>query len=129
MYRSNGIKSLNLEQNIKTIQNQKLTPKFVQYFQLGEDDFLTVMEVNEKNIIPYNKAADKVNPTTKLTFKNEVQKFIQKDLINKEIFANRDALLVTDDYKEIVFADWAQIDILAKNEKLRINEFLKNWHI
>ena len=130
LYRSNGEKAFNLEQNLKDFEHSGITPRFVKYFSLGQDDFLTIMDVNEKALVPYYKVADKIKPEVKQAFKNNVKKLLNGKILNRELFANKDALFVTSDGKRILFGDWADVSYhLQHGEIKNVNEMFKNWRI
>ncbi len=130
LYRSNGDKAFNLEQNLKDFAHAGITPRFVRYFSLGQDDFLTIMDVNEKALIPYFNVADKIKPEVKNAFKSNVKKLLNGKILNKELFANKDALFVTSDGKRILFGDWADVSYILQPDEVRnVNEMFKNWHI
>ncbi len=130
LYRSNGDRAFNLEQNLRDFADTGMTPRFVKYFSLGQDDFLTIMDVNEKALVPYYKVADKVKPEVKQAFRNNVKNLLNGKVLNRELFANKDALFVTSDGKRIVFGDWAEISYLLQPDEVKnVNAMFKTWHI
>lgn len=130
MYRAKGRNSYNLEQNLGFLNEFNVAPKFVKYFELGENDFLTVLELSDKKLIPYAEVANKIPEQVKQKFVNDVKELYQKkNIVNKELFANKDALMVTNDGKNIVYADWSQIHFLKPEDKKNMAEFIKDWKI
>jgi len=129
LYRSNGNTAQNLETNLKMCQKHGIAPRFVQYFKLDKDDFLTIMDVNAEKIIPYFKVADKVPQKTKQNFETKIRSLIQNGELNREIFANKNPLFVTPDAKTIVYADWAEVSPLMKSDRAEILQKIKDWHI
>lgn len=129
LYRTNGYKSENLEQNLRMLEKDGIAPKFVKYFKLGNDDFLTVMEVEGEKLIPYFKVADKVPQKTKQNFETQIRNLINGGILNREIFANQNPLFITPDAQKIVYADWAETSPLLHSERAGILNKIQNWHI
>lgn len=129
LFKSNGQKAYNLEQNLKAVQDSGTAPKFVSYLEIGKDNFLTILEADADKIIPYTKVADKVKPEVKQKFINNVQKLLNDGVLNREVFANKDALFVTQNGKKIVYGDWSDIAFLNSNEKQKLLEVVKKWQI
>lgn len=129
LYRSNGSTAYKLEENLKSFEHTGLTPNFVKYFQLGKDDFLTVMDVDTKTIVPYVKVADKVPQQTKQKFENAVRSLYSGSFINREIFANKDALFVTPNGQKIFCADWGDVQYLSSSDKNGFADAMKRWHV
>lgn len=129
LYRTNGYKSENLERNLKMLEKDGIAPKFIQYFKLGKDDFLTVMEVNGEKLIPYFKVAEKVSTKTKQNFETQIRRLVNDGMLNREIFANKNPLFVTPDAKTIVYGDWAETAPILQSERAGILNKIQNWHI
>lgn len=127
MYRTNGHDAYTLEQNLKAVEDSELAPKFAEYFQLGDDDFLTVMTVDAENIIPYSEAAGKISSKTKYLYKSNISKLISKGILNREIFANKDTRFVTSDGNRIFCADWGNISFLDKSEREQILKSIEKF--
>ena len=128
--RADGRTSYNLEQNLNLVKEFGIAPRFVHYFELGRDDFLTIMEISDKNLVPYYQAADKVPEKVKQEFVSNVKNLYQnKHIVNKELFANKDGLFVSEDTGNIVYADWNQIHFLSPEDKKGMAGFIKDWHI
>lgn len=128
LYRSNGAKAYQLEQNIKIFQGSGIAPRYVNYFELGKDDFLTVMETNGEKALPYRKNADRIAPEEKQKFVKRVQSLLDQGFVNREIFANEEAYLVTSN-GEVLFADWSEVNAINKSEISHYNRFMKDWSL
>lgn len=126
LVRSNGQRAFDLEQNIKEIEQIGIVPRFVKYFQLGEDDFLTVLEVGEGKLSPYCENVQRVSQKAKQGFKTGVKELLDKGFVNKEIFINKDAFLL-DDSGKIVFADWTGLEYVTPTKKQALENYLRNW--
>lgn len=129
IFRSTALPSQNLEQNLEFLKNDTIAPKLVQVFKLGEDDFITVLEACDSNLLPYSQNVSKIDNKVKTDFINKLKKLAQQGIINKEIYANKDALFTTPDYKKIVFADWSNINFLTNEEKKIYLEALDKFTI
>ena len=127
--RSNGEKSIELEQILDTNAAKNIAPKYVTFFEVGNDDFLTVLELSHQKAIPYRQSAQNISEETKQKFKNEIQKMINAGYINREIFTSKDSFFVSNNYKDIIFADWLKISSLSDEEKKQMSERLKDWPI
>jgi len=116
LHRTNGQKALNIEENLKNIPNHDFIPTYVKHFELGNDDFLTILESGNEKFLPYRKVA--IKPEIKEKFKNELSDMAKNGVFNKEILANRNPLFVTPDGSHITYGDWSFVDIINNaNEK------------
>ena len=61
LLRSNGQRAYDLEQNIREIEQIGIAPRFVKYFQLGEDDFFFFFEAGEGKLSPYCENVQRVS--------------------------------------------------------------------
>ncbi|MBR6098928.1 hypothetical protein IKP85_04205 [bacterium] len=116
LYRAPGAKSYDLEQNLKTLKDSPIAPQFIKYFRLGEEDFLTVMQVSEKSVSSYADAPQKVLSSAKEDFRRSMTDLINRGFVNRDVFANKEALLSADGGKNLVFADWSSLQPIDKNE-------------
>jgi len=116
LYRAHGAKSYDLEQNLKILKGSPIAPKFVKYFKLGEEDFLTVMQVSDKAVVSYNEAPQRVVSAAKEDFRNQLTDLINRGFVNREVFANKGALLSTEDGKNLVFAEWSSLQPIEKRD-------------
>lgn len=126
LLRSNGQRAYGLEQNIREIEQIGIAPRFVKYFQLGEDDFLTVLEAGEGKLSPYCENVQRVSQKAKQGFKTGVKELLDKGFVNKEMFTNKDAFLL-DDSGKIVFADWTGLEYVTATKKQALENHLRNW--
>lgn len=126
LVRSNGQRAYDLEQNIREIESIGIAPRFVKYFQLGEDDFLTVLETGEGKLSSYCENVQRVSQKAKHSFKTGVKELLDKGFTNKEMFTNKDAFLL-DDSGKIVFADWTGLEYVSGTKKQALENHLKNW--
>lgn len=126
LVRSNGQRAYDLEQNIREIESIGIAPRFVKYFQLGEDDFLTVLETGEGKLSSYCENVQRVSQKAKQSFKTGVKELLDKGFTNKEIFSNKDAFLI-DNSGKIVFADWTGLEYVSGTKKQALENHLKNW--
>lgn len=126
LVRSNGQRAYDLEQNIREIESIGIAPRFVKYFQLGEDDFLTVLETGEGKLSSYCENVQRVSQKAKQSFKTGVKELLDKGFTNKEMFTNKDAFLL-DDSGKIVFADWTGLEYVSGTKKQALENHLKNW--
>ncbi len=126
LLRSNGQRAYDLEQNIREIEQIGIAPRFVKYFQLGEDDFLTVLEAGEGKLSPYCENVQRVSQKAKQGFKTGVKELLDKGFVNKEMFTNKDAFLF-DDSGKIVFADWTGLEYVTATKKQALENHLRNW--
>ncbi len=126
LLRSNGQRAYDLEQNIREIEQIGIAPRFVKYFQLGEDDFLTVLEAGEGKLSPYCENVQRVSQKAKQGFKTGVKELLDKGFVNKEMFTNKDAFLL-DDSGKIVFADWTGLEYVTATKKQALENHLRNW--
>lgn len=129
LMRTNGNKAAKLEENVEQMKSSGLAPKFVQYFQLGKDDFLTILEADGERLLSYTKNAAKIPPQIKQIFKDKVQKLAARGIINREIFANKDALLITQDGKKIIFGDWCELSPISPAEQQIFHKIISKWQI
>ena len=129
LIRSDGDTAYQIEKNLKFLGIDEIAPQYIKYFQLDKNDFLTILELNNKETTPYTEVANKIPIEIKKSFKTKIQNLADKGIINQGIFTNKDALFVTQDCKKIIFADWSNLYILKQNEKNLIQEKLKNWQI
>ena len=129
LYRSGGNASIQLEENLKLFKDNPSVPKFVKFFQLGDNDFLSLVEINQDDILPYKQTASQIPEAVKQKFKANIQKITNQGFINRKIFTDKDSFFVTKNNNNIIFADWSEIHILSPQEKLQMNETLKNWKI
>lgn len=129
LYRSNGEDSIQLEKNLELCKPNANTPKFVKFFQLNKNDFLSFLEISPSEIISYKQVANQIPNSTKQKFISDLQKINNSGLINRKIFTNKDLYFVTIDSKNIIFADWTEINFLSQKEKNQMNETLKNMKI
>lgn len=129
LYRSNGTKAINLEQNLQVPEVNEIAPKYVQYFQIGKDDFLTILEADTEHLLPFAQVEQKVSPQVKQEFKKRVIQLAKAGLVNQEVFANKEALLLTKDGKHIIAGDWGEINAIPSNDKPSFYEFLKKWQV
>ena len=128
LYRSAGESSLQLEKNLKLCKADDIAPKFVQFYQLGNNDFLSLLEISPGKITPYKQAASQVPESAKQKFKIDLQKLNNQGLINRKVFSDKDLYFVTEN-NNIIFADWSEIHFLSPEEKIQMNETLKNLKI
>ena len=126
LVRSNGQRAYDLEQNIREIESIGIAPRFVKYFQLGEDDFLTVLETGEGKLSSYCENVQRVSQKAKHSFKTGVKELLDKGFTNKEMFTNKDAFLL-DDSGKIVFADWTGLEYVSGTKKQALENHLKYW--
>ena len=129
LYRSNGEDSIQLEKNLELLKSNGIVPKFVKFFQLGENDFLSLLEINPSEVVPYRQVASQVPNSTKQKFISDLQKINNLGYINRKIFTNKEMYLVTKDNKNIIFPDWTEIHFLTPQEKIQMNETIKNMKI
>lgn len=129
LIRSDGDTAYQIEKNLKFLGIDEIAPQYIKYFQLDKNDFLTILELNNKETTPYTEVANKIPIEIKKSFKTKIQNLADKGIINQGIFTNKDALFATKDCKKIIFADWSNLYILKQNEKNLIQEKLKNWQI
>lgn len=127
--RTNGYTAEVLEDNIKRFQDSNFAPKFVHYFKLGNDDFITILEANTTKLLPYTPNADKISQVTKQTFIQRVNALVKRGYVNREIFANKDAMFVSADGNNIIFADWSEVSPLSAGQKSKLLEYVNNWKI
>ena len=128
LFRSNGKKAFDLEQNLKFLENLNISPKYVKYFQLGKEDFLTVLEGGKDDVIPYRQVVGRVLPEQKNTLISKLNKMLEKGFINKEVFANRD-LLYVDKNNRLIIADWSNLSFVEGEEQARLKRTLASWKI
>lgn len=129
LYRSNGTKAFNLEQNLKLQEIKDIAPQYVKYFKLGKDDFLTVLETNTEHLVPYAQFQEKISPSVKQEFKSRIIQLAKAGLVNREVFANKEALMLTKDGKHIIAGDWGEINTIPAKDKASFYEFLKKWQV
>lgn len=127
--RSSGETSLQLEKNLESLKNNLIAPKFAKFFELGQNDFLSVLEISPKSVISYKNVASKVSDVAKQKFKSGLQKLNSNGIINRKVFSDRDLYFVTKDNKDIVFADWSELSFISPEEQIQISEKLKNWQL
>lgn len=126
---SDGPTAYYLEQNLERVEKFGISPKFAGYFQLSRDRFLTVMEAGSEELLPYSSVAEKISAKTKQDFKNTFIEMVKKGLVNKDALANKDSLLVSNDGKQIIIADWNEvIPIVAEDQKTYIKA-INDWQI
>ena len=107
---TDGQQAYNLEQNLKIIQNKGIAPKYVQYFEIGKDEFLTVLEGDKESLIPYNESIGLLSGKEKHQFKSDLKDIVlNTGFVNKEIFANKEPLFVGKESKSIIYGDWEQL--------------------
>lgn len=114
---TNGKNAYNLEQNLNTIHNEGVAPKYIQYYELGKDEFLSVLEGDSEALIPYSKALGLISNNNKRSFKNSLMQIAALGQINKEIFANRAPLFVGKNSKNIIYGDWENLSIVDQSMK------------
>ncbi len=129
LYRSNGEASLQLEKNLELFKTSNITPKFVKYFQLGDNDFLSLLELNPSGVVSYRQVASQIPDNIKQKFTAGLQKINNTGFINRKIFTDKDLYFATKDNKNIIFADWSEINILSPQEKMQMDATLKNIKI
>lgn len=129
LYRSNGTKAINLEQNLKVPAINDIAPKYVQYFKIGKNDFLTILETDTEHLLPFTQVEQKVAPQVKQEFKKRIIQLANAGMVNREIFANKESLLITKDGKHIIAGDWGEINTIPEKDKRPFYEFLKNWQV
>lgn len=129
LYRSDGETSIRLEENLNLFKDNPSVPKFVKFFRLGDNDFLSLVEINQSDVLPYKQTASQIPEVIKQKFKSDIQKVTNKGFINRKIFTDKDLYFVTKNNNNIVFADWSEVHFLSPQEKLQMNETLKNWKI
>lgn len=129
LYRSNGDASLKLEQNLELCKNSAITPKFVKFFQLGDNDFVSLLELSPSGVVPYRQAASQISDNVKQKFIADLQKLNNTGLINRKVFTEKDLYFATKNNKNIIFADWSEIHFLSPQEKMQMTETLKNMKI
>ena len=128
LFRSNGSDAYNLEQQLNFLSQKDFAPKYVKHLQLGDDDFLTILEGDSEALIPYSEAKT-LSTKAKNDFKTEILKFLNFGLVNKEMFANKDILFVTKSNSNLICADWSDIKPVLSSEKDGLQNFIINWKL
>ena len=129
LVRSNGENSIELENTLKSDSLKKLTPEFAQYFQLGKNDFLTIIQIHPSEISPYKRLSAGISKEAKQNFKTSVQEMINKGIINKEIFATKNPMFITNDMKNLIFTDWTTVSSISPEEKIIFTQKLKELQL
>ena len=129
LFISNGKNAVNLEQNLN-LADKRIKPKFVSYFQLGSDEFLSVLEGDSSEIIPYNKILSTVTKDQKKNFKDGLKTFLENSqCVNKEIFANKEPLFFAKSSGKIIYGDWEQATPVDPTQKAYFKNLIDNLHI
>ena len=111
---TNGKTAYDLERNLKFFQKEGVMPKYVKYLELGNNEFLTILEGDKEALIPYSEARSFLSDKNKQLFKSGLKDIASNTgYINKEIFANREPLFVGKENKNIIYGDW---QALSKTE-------------
>jgi len=115
LHRTNGVDAYKTEQNLKAAADSFLAPRYVRYFELGKDDYLTISEIKASS-------AELINDTepdneAKVKLKNEIIRLYKQGFINKEILANKNTLLYSKQDKNFIIPDWTELTIVSPGEK------------
>lgn len=115
---TDGKSAYNLEQNLQNLREKSVVPKFIQYFELGNGEFLSVLEGDHETLLPYHNIASSLSNQDKLKFKTILKQIINTTgQMNKEIFANKEPLFVGKNSKNIIYGDWENLFIIEPNMK------------
>lgn len=115
---TDGKNAYNLEKNLRNVEKENFAPKFVKYYELGDDEFLTVLEGDNETLLPYSKMINKIPNKNKLEFKISLKHFVDTtEQINKEIFTNKKLLFFAKNSKNIIYADWESLSIISTDMK------------
>ena len=108
---TNGKTAYDLEQNLGFFQQEGIMPKFVKYLELGNDEFLSVLEGDKEALLPYSEARSLLTDKNKQFFKAGLKNMaLNTGYINKEIFASREPLFIGQENKKIIYGDWIQLN-------------------
>lgn len=115
---TDGRSAYYLEQNLQSIQGQSVTPKFIKFFELGNGEFLSVLEGDSEKLLPYSSMISSLSYQGKQLFKSTLKQIVNTTgQINKEIFANRQPLFVGKSSKNIIYGDWENLSIVDPSMK------------
>lgn len=124
---TDGQSSYNLEQNLSLIENCKIAPKFVKFFEIGQNEFLNVLEGDSSTLIPYSQTKSCVSVKSKNIFKSGLQKIADRGLVNKELFANREPLFYSEENGKIIYGDWTQLTLSESELKNRYKSIIDKF--
>ena len=111
---TNGKTAYDLEHNLKFFQKENVMPKYIKYLELGNDEFLTILEGDKEALIPYREARSLLTDKNKQLFKLGLKNIASNTgYVNKEIFANREPLFVGKENNNLIYGDWLK---LSKSE-------------
>jgi hypothetical protein len=110
LFRSNGINSKNIETNLKIFERLKLTPKYITYFELGDNDYLTVVQGAKKKLDSIDVLDAKAQNYVQI-IKNKLIKMHLDGYLNQEMYANKNLYFNADD-ERIIYADWNEVVLL-----------------
>lgn len=124
---TDGKSAYNLEQNLQSIQEQSATPKFIKFFDLGNGEFLSVLEGDSEKLLPYSSMVSSLSNQRKQIFKSTLKQIINTTgQVNKEIFANKEPLFIGKSSKNIIYGDWENLSIVTPSiKKYYINQIEK----
>ena len=124
---TDGKSAYNLEQNLQSIQEQSATPKFIKFFDLGNGEFLSVLEGDSEKLLPYSSRVSSLSNQRKQIFKSTLKQIINTTgQVNKEIFANKEPLFIGKSSENIIYGDWENLSIVTPSmKKYYINQIEK----
>ena len=124
---TDGKSAYNLEQNLQSIQEQSATPKFIKFFDLGNGEFLSVLEGDSEKLLPYSSRMSSLSNQRKQIFKSTLKQIINTTgQVNKEIFANKEPLFIGKSSENIIYGDWENLSIVTPSmKKYYINQIEK----
>lgn len=115
---TDGKSAYNLEQNLQNLLEKNVVPKFIQYYELGNGEFLSVLEGDSEALLPYSSIAGSLSNQDKQLFKTILKQIINTTgQVNKEIFANKEPLFVGKNSKNIIYGDWSSFSYIEPNMK------------
>ena len=115
---TDGKSAYNLEQNLQNLLEKNVVPKFIQYYELGNSEFLSVLEGDSEALLPYSSIAGSLSNQDKQLFKTILKQIINTTgQVNKEIFANKEPLFVGKNSKNIIYGDWSSFSYIEPNMK------------
>ena len=98
--------------------SSKLSFIYIQYYELGNGEFLSVLEGDSEALLPYSSIAGSLSNQNKQLFKTILKQIINTTgQVNKEIFANKEPLFVGKNSKNIIYGDWSSFSYIEPNMK------------